>query len=387
MKSIKSIPNLKDKKVLVRVDFNAPVGDDGIVDNKECWRIKAALPTIEYLLENKARVILMSHLGRPEASRKSIKSKVHKVESQEYSLKPVAKKLGELLNCKIKFISDCVGDKVKKEVEKMRAGEIVLLENLRFYEGEKNNDGKFAEELSVLADIYVNDAFSVSHRRHASVCAITKILPSYAGLLLEKEVKTLSEAMSNPERPAIAIIGGAKVKTKLPAVKYLANKFDNILVGGVVANEMLDNEKIFGNPPNPLLQRGNKNTSLLQRGKFQEGNNIKLPSDFVSENNKRLDIGLETIKEYLKIISEAKTIIWNGPMGMFEKEKFSEGTKSIAAALTKSKAYVIIGGGETIAAVNKFGDLEKINYVCTGGGAMLEFLAGKKLAGLERLNL
>jgi len=381
MKSIKSISNLKNKKVLVRVDFNVPVGDDGIVDKKEDWRIKAALPTIKYLLEKKAKVILISHLGRPEKSREftlgvTVDSRLRGNDRVvKYSLKPVANRLGELLNCEIKFIDDCVGDKVKKEIKEMREGEIVLLENLRFYKEEKNNNEKFAEKLAELADIYINNAFSVSHRKHASVCAITKFLPSYAGLLLEKEVRILSEAMENPKRPAVAIIGGAKVETKLPVVKYLANKFDNILVGGVVANEMSDDDTLAEKPtPSPSRE-----------GNFQEGNVVKLPNDFVWENNERMDIGPETIKEYLKIISRAKTIIWNGPMGMFEKEKFSEGTKSIVAALTKSKSCVIIGGGETIAAVSEFSGLKKIDYVSTGGGAMLEFLAGKKLPGLEVL--
>ena len=364
MKSIKSISNLKNKKVLVRVDFNVPVGDDGIVDKKEDWRIRAALPTIEYLLKKKAKLILMSHLGRPEKKLEIGNWKLG------YSLKPAANRLGELLNCEISFVDDCVGDKVKKVIQEMRAEEIIMLENLRFYKEEKNNDEKFAEKLAELADIYINNAFSVSHRKHASVCAITKFLPSYAGLLLEKEVRILLEAMENPKRPAVAIIGGAKVETKLPVIKYLADKFDNILVGGIVANKMLDNER-----------------KKLTPNHFQKGNIVKLPSDFVWENNERMDIGPKTIKEYLKIISGARTVIWNGPVGMFEKKEFSRGTRSIVETLTKSKNYVIMGGGETIAAVSEFGDLKKIDYVSTGGGAMLEFLAGRKLAGLEALKL
>ena len=373
LKVLKSIPNLKNKKVLVRVDFNVPVGNDGIINSEEDWRIRMALPTIKYLLKKEAKIILISHLGRPEK----------KLEignwNLGYSLEPIARKLGELLNCEIKFVDDCVGGKVEKSVNEMKAGEIVLLENLRFYEEEENNDEKFAEELSKFADIYVNDAFSVSHRRHASVCAITKFLPSHAGLLLEKEVKVLSEAMNNPEKPAVAIIGGAKVETKLLVIKYLADKFDYILVGGVVANEMLDDE----------IKKPTSSPSPREDGARQEGNNqnsiVKLPSDFAWEDNKRLDIGPETIKKYLKIISEAKIIIWNGPMGMFEKSEFSQGTKNVINTLTKSKAYVIIGGGETIAAVGELGDLKRIDYVCAGGGAMLKFLAGEKLPGLEGL--
>ncbi|NOQ67883.1 phosphoglycerate kinase [Patescibacteria group bacterium] len=361
MKTLKSIRNLKNKKVLVRVDFNVPVGGDGIVDSKEDWRIKAVLPTIKYLIEEEAKIILIAHLGRPNVV---VDSRL-RGNDKMYSLKPVADRLGELLNREIKFVDDCVGDKVKNAVEKTQAGEIVLLENLRFYEGEENNDEKFARELAELADIYVNNAFSVSHRKHASVCAITKFLPSYAGLLLEKEVNILSKVMKNPKKPAVAIIGGAKVNTKLPVIENLTNKFDFILVGGKVANEILNGDK-------KMLKKNPK---------------VKLPKDFIWINNKnnRLDIGPETVKKYEKIISMAKTIIWNGPMGMFEKEEFSYGTKNITKSLTKNKAYVIIGGGETIAAADKFGDLEKIDYVCTGGGAMLEFLSGNQLPGLEAL--
>jgi len=390
MKTIKEIKNLKNKKVLVRVDFNVPVGDDGIVDNKEDWRIKAALPIIKYLLEKKAKVILIAHLGRPE------RNQGLGIKNQEYSLKPVADRLEELLDRKIKFISDCIGNEVKSAIEKMRTGEIILLENLRFYKEEKNNDEGFARKLAGLTDIYINNAFSVSHRKHASVCAITKFLPSYAGLLLEKEIKTLSDAIHNPERPAIIIVGGAKVKTKLPVMEYLINRFDHILTGGVVANVILKAKGI------------DIGKSLMDKTDIKEvrkinltSNKLYVPVDAVVCNsqkkevdlravgkigdNKILDIGPETAKLYSKIISDSKTIIWNGPMGLFEKNEFALGTKAIVKAVAKSEEYVIIGGGDTIAAVDKFGDLKKVDYVCTGGGAMLEFLAGKKLPGIEAL--
>lgn len=400
MKSIKSIKNLKNKKVLVRVDFNVPVGDDGVVDEKEDWRIKATLPTIEYLLEQRAKIILISHLGRPEISRKfikSIKSKVHKVENLEYSLKPVANRLEELLNCRIRFVDDCVGDKVKNEVEKMQAGEIVLLENLRFYKEEKNNNEEFAKELANLADIYVNDGFSVSHRAHASVCAITKHLPSYAGFLLEKEVRVLSGAINNPKRPATIIIGGAKAETKVPVIEYLMDKFDHILVGGVVANVIL---RAKGIDTGKSLLGDNIDSAEIQKIDLNS-KKLYIPVDVVVCNdekkiislsaigrigdNKILDIATETANLYSKIISNSKTIIWNGPVGMFEKESFAFGTKEVAKAIAGSKCYSIIGGGDTIAAADKFGYLDKMDYISAGGGAMLEFLSGNELPGIKVL--
>jgi len=366
-----------------------PIGSDGIIDSKEDWRIKASLPTIKYLMEKRAKIILMAHLGRPE------KYQVSSIKYQACSLRLAAKHLEELLDCEVKFVNDCIGDRVEKAVSKMQAGEIVLLENLRFHKEEKNNDEEFAGKLAKLADLYVNNAFSVSHRRHASVCAITKFLPSCAGLLLEKEVNVLSEAINNPKRSATIIIGGAKAKTKVPVIKYLLNKFDNILVGGVVANVIL---KAKG------IDVGSSLLSDIDSDEIRkiniENNKLRIPVDAVVCDNKNkvvlsaigkvgdnkiLDVGFETAELYSKIILDSKTIIWNGPMGLFEKENFSLGTKAISEAVAKAKGYTIIGGGDTIAAVHKFGDLEKINYVCTGGGAMLEFLAGKKLPGLEIL--
>ncbi|MCK4591949.1 phosphoglycerate kinase [Candidatus Parcubacteria bacterium] len=390
MKLIKKIKNLKNKKILIRVDFNVPVGDDGIVDNKEDWRIKAALPTIEYLLEKEAKIILISHLGRPEGNQEL------RIKNQEYSLRPVAERLEELLDCKIKFIDDCVGDKAKDAVEKMRAGEIILLENLRFYKEEKNNGEKFAKELSKLADIYVNDAFSVSHRAHASISAITKFLPSYAGLLLGKEVKILSDAINNSKGPVTVIIGGAKVKTKVPVIEYLMNKVDHILVGGVVANVIL---KAKGIDTGKSLMDG---IDIKEVREINLGSNkLYVPVDAVVYNskskkislqaigkvgdNKILDIGTESANLYSKIISDSKTIIWNGPMGMFEDKNFSFGTREIAKAVVESDGYTIIGGGDTIMALDQLGYLNKMDYICTGGGAMLEFLAGEKLPGLEAL--
>ena len=390
MKSIKNIQDLKNKKVLVRVDFNVPVGDDGIVDNKEDWRIKASLPMIEYLLKKEAKIILISHLGRPKENQKL------RIKNQEYSLSPVAKRLKELLNYKIKFVDDCIGNKVKRAVEKMQAGEIVLLENLRFYKEEKENNEEFAKKLAGLADVYVNNAFSVSHRKHASVHAITKFLPSYAGLLLEKEVKILSKAINNPKKPATIIMGGAKMKTKVPVIEYLIDKFDHILVGGIVANVILKAKGI--DTGKSLIDgidiKGVRKIDLASNKLYvpvdavvcnSQKKEVDLRAIGKIGNNKILDIGYETGKLYSKIICDSKTVIWNGPMGLFEKDEFSLGTREIAKAVVKSKGYIIIGGGETIAATDKFENIKKIDHVCTGGGAMLEFLAGKKLSGLEVL--
>jgi len=373
----------------VRVDFNVPVGDDGIVDNKEDWRIKASLPTIEYLLKKEAKIILISHLGRPKGNQES------RIRNQEYSLSPVAGRLKELLNYKIKFIDDCIGNEVEKSVNTIKAGEIIVLENLRFYKEEKENNEEFAKKLAEFADIYVNNAFSVSHRKHASVCAITKFLPSYAGFLLEKEIRTLSNAMHNPKRPATIIIGGAKVRTKLPVIEYLASKFDHILIGGVVANVILKAKGI--NTGKSLLDEIDikkvKKIDIYDKKLSipfdvvicNDNNKVSISTVEKVDNNRILDIGTESRNLYAKIISDSKTIIWNGPMGLFEKEDFSFGTKEIAKAVVKSKGYTIIGGGETIAATDKFENIKKIDHVCTGGGAMLEFLAGKKLPGLEVL--
>ncbi|MFA6096948.1 MAG: phosphoglycerate kinase [Candidatus Paceibacterota bacterium] len=386
MKSLKEIKKLKDKKVILRVDFNVPIGKDGVVDKGEDWRIRATLPTIEYLVKKGAKIILLSHLGRPDG----------KV-VEEFRLGPVQDRLSELLGLSITKTPDCIGDVVKETIAEMKMGEIVLLENLRFHKEEEENGEAFAKELASLGDVYVNDAFSASHRAHASVHGITKYLPSYAGLLMEKEVDILTDAINNPKKPATIVIGGAKAETKLPVIKFLMDKFDNILVGGVVANVILKAKGI------------DTGKSLLgdmdpEEAKKIDLDNTKLhiPVDVIICNSevktaalsaigkigdeRILDIGPDTAELYAKIISESKMIIWNGPMGLFEKDAFSQGTKEIAKAITSSKGYSIIGGGDTITALDKFGYLEKASYVSTGGGAMLEFMSGEKLPGIEALN-
>ena len=376
--------NLKNKKVFLRVGFDVPLGNDGKIDGKEDWRIKASVPTIKYLLEENCKIILATHLGRP-------KGKV----VEKLSVKPIQKKLSEILNLPIIMASDCVGSQVEKTADKIQSGGILLLENLRFHQEEEKNDLNFAKKMASLAEIYINDAFSVSHRRHASVCAITKFLPSYAGLLLEKEVNILSEAINNPKRPATIIVGGAKAKTKVPVIEHLLNKFDNILIGGVVANVILKAKGI--DIGNSLLSDINSNETKKNSLK---DNKLHIPVDAVACDNKNkiilsaigkigdnkiLDIGLETAKMYSKIISDSKTIIWNGPMGKFEEEKYSKGTKKIAQAVAENNGYKIVGGGDTIFALSQFGLIDKMDFVSTGGGSMLEFLSGKKLPGLEAL--
>lgn len=386
MKYLKEIKKLKNKKVLLRVDFNVPIGKEGVVDKSEDWRIRATLPTIEYLVKKGAKIILLSHLGRPDG----------KV-VEEFRLGPVQDRLSELLGLSVTKTPDCVGSVVRETVDEMKTGEIVLLENLRFHKEEEENDDNFAKELASLGDIYVNDGFSVSHRAHASVHAITRHIPSYAGFLLEKEIKILSDAINNPKRPATIIIGGAKAETKLPVIKFLMDKFDHILVGGVVANVILKAKGV------------NVGKSLLGDIDSEEARKIDLesaklhvPIDAIignADNEKAavsavmnignemiLDIGPNTRDAYSKIILESKMIIWNGPMGLFEKEPFSEGTKEIAKAVANSGGYSIIGGGDTIAALEKFGYIDKADYISTGGGAMLEFMSGEKLPGIEVLN-
>lgn len=394
-KSIKEIKNLKGKKVLLRVDVNVPVDPDGTVSEKEDWRIRMVLPTIKYLIEKEAKVILLAHLGRPGG----------KV-VEGLRLGPVQDKLSELLDISISRAPDCIGAVVREIVGEMKNGEVLLLENLRFHKEEEENDPVFAKKLASMGEIYINDAFSDSHRAHASIVGIARFLPAYTGLLLEKEIEVLEKVMNDPAQPAIAIIGGAKIETKLPVIAYLLEKLDNIIIGGAIANDIL---KIKG------LQVGQ---SMVGSDALKEADRIHIfdpkviiPIDLrvegeiegeklarnsavakVGKNEIIYDIGPQTESLYEAIISKAKTIIWNGPLGKFEDEKFAKGTKCAAIAIKKAYengAEVIIGGGETIYAIAKFTPEVFKNgdriHISTGGGAMLEFLAGKKLPGIEAL--
>lgn len=345
MRSIRNI-NVRNKRVLVRVDFNVAVDKHNRITDG--FRIRESLSTINYLRARGAKVILISHLGRPEGDSEG--------ERKKFTLRPIAEYIKKNYHLKIKFLEDCVGDQVCQDIQKMKDGEVVLLENLRFYAEEEKNDKGFAKQLSRLADIYVNDAFGASHRKHASVVGITRFLPAYAGFLLEKEIKTLSKILKNPKKPAIAVVGGVKLETKLPLIDTLlkTKSYQFILLGGRLGLELSKKDK-----------------------------RIITPKDY--RNMEKFDIGDTTISEFKTIISGAKTIIWNGPMGMFEERKFEKGTKIIASMIGAANAFKVVGGGDTIAALNKFKLLDKMNFVSTGGGAMLEFLSGKKLAGVEAL--
>lgn len=379
------------KKVLVRVDFNVPLNDKGEITDDT--RITASLPTIQYLLEQKAAVILMAHLGRPKGQVKP-----------ELSLAPVAKHLGKLLGKKILFAPDCVGEAAQAAASKLKPGHILLLENLRFHKEEEKNDMEFAEKLASLADLYVNDGFGVSHRAHASVEGVTHFLPAAAGFLLEKEIQYVGQAVTNPLHPFVAIIGGAKVSDKIGVISNLLDKVDTLLIGGGMANTFLAAQ---GYKMGKSLVEENKldlAKELLAKAKKNKVNML-LPTDLVmaaafapdaehvTEKVKNLnqaymalDIGAETSKAYAEALADAKMIVWNGPMGVFEMDAFCKGTEAVAKAVAKSRATSIVGGGDSVAAIEKLGLAKRITHISTGGGASLEYLEGKVLPGVAALD-
>jgi len=379
MRTIKDY-NFSQRKVLVRCDFNVPISEEGEV--LEEFRIKAALPTIEYLSKNRAKVILLSHL---EAKEKVV------------SLAPVAKKLKEIFGEKFEFVPDLIGERAREKINQMREGEIVLLENLRFHKGEKEGDLQFAKTLSQFGDFYVNEAFSCSHRKHASIYILPRLLPSAAGFLLEKEVNTLSKILKNPERPLVSIIGGIKIDTKMKTILNLLEKSDHLLLGSKFGEIVLAHKAILVGrevPQEELLDKielTNPKLHLPVDGRI--GLKDKNESYFrigsigtLRKEEEIYDIGPETVKIFSQIIKGAKTIFWSGPMGMFEDKRFEFGTKEIAQAIIKNhSAFKVAGGGDTIFALNSFSLLQKFDFISTGGGAMLEFLAGEKLPGLEAL--
>lgn len=379
------------KKVLVRVDFNVPLNDQGEITDDT--RITASLPTIQYLLEQKAAVILMAHLGRPKGQIKP-----------ELSLAPVAKHLGKLLGKKILFAPDCVGEAAQAAASKLKPGHILLLENLRFHKEEEKNDMEFAEKLASLADLYVNDGFGVSHRAHASVEGVTHFLPAAAGFLLEKEIQYVGQAVTNPLHPFVAIIGGAKVSDKIGVISNLLDKVDTLLIGGGMANTFLaaqgykmgkslvEEDKL--DLAKELLAKAKKNkvnmllpTDLVMAAAFApDAEHVTEKVKNLNQAYMALDIGAETSKAYAEALADAKMIVWNGPMGVFEMDAFCKGTEAVAKAVAKSRATSIVGGGDSVAAIEKLGLAKRITHISTGGGASLEYLEGKVLPGVAALD-
>ena len=379
------------KKVLVRVDFNVPLNDKGEITDDT--RITASLPTIQYLLEQKAAVILMAHLGRPKGQVKP-----------ELSLAPVAKHLGKLLGKKILFAPNCVGETAQAAASKLKPGHILLLENLRFHKEEEKNDMEFAEKLASLADLYVNDGFGVSHRAHASVEGVTHFLPAAAGFLLEKEIQYVGQAVTNPLHPFVAIIGGAKVSDKIGVISNLLDKVDTLLIGGGMANTFLaaqgykmgkslvEEDKL--DLAKELLAKAKKNkvnmllpTDLVMAAAFApDAEHVTEKVKNLNQAYMALDIGAETSKAYAEALADAKMIVWNGPMGVFEMDAFCKGTEAVAKAVAKSRATSIVGGGDSVAAIEKLGLAKRITHISTGGGASLEYLEGKVLPGVAALD-
>jgi len=389
-KSLKDY-DFKNKRVLVRVDFNVPLENGKVTDTN---RIEAALPTIKYLVNEDAKVILMSHLGRPKGEFK-----------EELKLDPVGKELANLLHRKVKKVDDCIGDEVKKAVDDMEKGDVLLLENTRFYQGEKKNDPDFARQLAENADIFVLDAFGAVHRAHASTVGVTEYLPSAAGFLLMRELNALGDVMGNPESPFVAIMGGAKISGKIAVIENLIDKVDYILTGGGIANTFLKSQgyevgkSLVEDDQLQIAQdlvkkAKNKGVILLLphdviiADEFDNDANYKeVPVSEVPVDWEILDSGgSNTIKEYTKIIKDAKTVIWNGPIGVFEFENFARGTNAIAKALAETDAKTIIGGGESAAAVKKAGFMDKMTHISTGGGASLRFFEGKSLPAVEAID-
>lgn len=383
--------DVASKKVLVRVDFNVPLNDKGEITDDT--RITASLPTIQYLLEQKAAVILMAHLGRPKGQVKP-----------ELSLAPVAKHLGKLLGKKILFAPDCVGEAAQAAASKLKPGHILLLENLRFHKEEEKNDMDFAEKLASLADLYVNDGFGVSHRAHASVEGVTHFLPAAAGFLLEKEIQYVGQAVTNPLHPFVAIIGGAKVSDKIGVISNLLDKVDTLLIGGGMANTFLaaqgykmgkslvEEDKL--DLAKELLAKAKKNkvnmllpTDLVMAAAFApDAEHVTEKVKNLNQAYMALDIGAETSKAYAEALADAKMIVWNGPMGVFEMDAFCKGTEAVAKAVAKSRATSIVGGGDSVAAIEKLGLAKRITHISTGGGASLEYLEGKVLPGVAALD-
>jgi len=379
---------LKGKNVFLRVDFNVPQDEKGEITDDT--RIREALPTIQYLVENKAKIVCASHLGRPKGF------------DLKFSMKPVSKRFEEISGLKVRQMDDCIGDRIDAEKSNLKEGEIIFLENIRFYKEETENKPEFAQKLAYKIDIFVNDAFAASHRAHASVVGIANFVPlSVAGFLMEKEIKYLGMTISNPERPFIAIIGGAKVSDKIPVLRSLIEKADKILIGGAMAytflkargedvgNSLVENESIEV-AKNLMDSAKNKGIEIILPvdhviSKGLEGFKVETSKTPIPQEFAGYDIGNETVALFSRIIKDAKTIFWNGPLGVFEKENFSKGSFEIAKAVADSGAVSIVGGGDSVLAVKKAGVERKITHISTGGGASLEYISEGTLPGIEVL--
>ena len=381
---------VKGKKVLVRCDFNVPLDADKNITDET--RINAALPTIRYLLDNGAAVILCSHLGRPKGEF-----------NMKYSLAPVAKRLSEKLGFEVKLAKDVIGPDAKKLAAEVKPGEAVLLENVRFHAEEEKNDPAFAKELASMAELYVSDAFGTVHRAHASTAGVADYLPAVAGYLIGKELTFLGNAVENPVRPFVAILGGAKVKDKIGVITNLLEKVDTLIIGGGMAftfskamggeigNSLLDEERV-GLAKEMMASAEAKGVKLLLPVDTVIANDFDNPTEIkvveagtIPEGWQGLDIGPKTIELFSETVKNAKTVVWNGPMGVFEKPEFAKGTLAIATAMAESDATTIIGGGDSAAAVTQMGLADKMSHISTGGGASLEFLEGKVLPGVACL--
>ncbi len=388
-KTVRDI-DVSGKKVLVRCDFNVPQDENGNITDTR--RIVGALPTIKYLIEHNAKVILCSHLGRPKGEVK-----------KEFSLKPVKDELSRQLGCEVKLADDIVGESAKTLTSNMKEKEVVLLENVRFDKREEANDREFSKELASLADIYVNDAFGTSHRAHSSTAGVAEFLPAVSGFLIEKEIKFLGDSLNNPQRPFVAILGGKKVSDKISVINNLIDKVDTLIIGGGMAYTFLKAKGLnIGSSiceedkldlAKELLEKAKtKNVELLLpvdvnvAKEYDKDAESKIVSaDKIEDGWMGLDIGPETIKKYEAVLKNAKTVMWNGPLGVFEFEKFSTGTNEIAKILGNIDATTVIGGGDSAAAIEKAGFADKMTHISTGGGASLEFLEGKVLPGIDCL--
>lgn len=389
-KTIRDV-DVTNKKVLVRCDFNVPLDKEtGKITND--LRIVAALPTIKYLLENNAKVILCSHLGKPKGEIKP-----------ELSLKPVANRLSEYLGFEVKFSKDIVGENAKELSKELKPGKAILLENVRFDPREEKNDKEFSKELASLAEIYVNDAFGTAHRAHSSTVGVAEFLPAVCGFLIEKEVGMLGDNLNNPERPFVAILGGAKVSDKIKVIENLLEKVDSIIIGGgmtytflkamgyEIGNSICELDRI--DIAKETIEKAEKKgvkllfpiDTVCGKEFSNEAETIVVDSKEIPKRWQGLDIGPKAIEEFTQVLKNAKTVIWNGPLGVFEFEKFAKGTNAIAKVLSEINAITIVGGGDSVAAVEKGGFSDKITHISTGGGATLEYLEGKELPGIECL--